>query len=128
MDATAYAAQRTAEALLRVNGGQRVVLRVPLPAVAGDASEELGLAAPAFQDVELAPAVFRKVANTTSLMVSAKAVSEAVGTAQADSAAALFATAYGVEVSGVLYAITSCKAGQAMGSAYCYVLGLRETE
>lgn len=121
------AAQRTADALLRVNGGSSVALRVPMPPVAGDAGEELGMSAPEFQEVLLAPAVFRKTAETSSLMVSAKAVSEAVGVAQSESAAALFATALGVQVSGTLYAITSCKAGQAMGSAYCYVLGLRET-
>ncbi|MFC6646176.1 hypothetical protein ACFQBQ_11400 [Granulicella cerasi] len=123
----AEANARAADALLRVNGGQRVSLRVPMTAVAGDADEELGYATPAFQDVALEPAVFRKSAETTALMVSANAVARAAGEAGAESATAMFATALGVVVGDVLYAVTSCKAGQAMGSAYCYVLGLRET-
>ena len=124
---TAEACARVADALLRASG-RGVMLRVPMTAVAGDASEELGLAAPMFQDVPLEPAVFRKFAETTALMVSANAVATAVGVRGAESATAMFATALGVLVDGVLYAITSCKAGQAMGSAYCYVLGLREAE
>ena len=54
------AAQRAADALLRCAGGRAVLLRMPAPANAGDATEQLGLAAPEFQDVELAPVVFRR--------------------------------------------------------------------
>ena len=39
---------------------ETVLLRVPAPAVAGDVTEQLGLATPEFQDVELAPVVFRR--------------------------------------------------------------------
>jgi len=116
---------RAAEALLRVNGGRSVVLRFAMPPAAGDVSAELGLEAADFQEVELAPAVFRKTANTETLMVSAKAVATAAGVVSAASADALFQSASGAVVDGVVYAITSVKVGQAMGSAYCYVLGLR---
>ena len=39
------------------------MLRLPAPAVPGDATEQLGLAVPEFQDVELAPVVFRSAGD-----------------------------------------------------------------
>ena len=49
------AAVRTADVLLRGIGGRSVMLRMPALASAGDVAEQLGLATPEFQDVELAP-------------------------------------------------------------------------
>ncbi len=85
-------------------GGRSVLLRMPAPATAGDTTEQLGLAAPEFQDVELAPVVFRKARATTAegkaakweLMVSATAVNGMVGSLGYSAASVLFATAFGV--------------------------------
>ena len=76
------AARRAMDVLLGGCGGRMVLLRVPAPAVAGDASEQLGLAIPGFQDVELGPVVFRRTrVNATEgkaaqreMVVSASAV------------------------------------------------------
>src|SRR5665213_1558946 len=53
------AAVRAADVLLRCAGGRAVMLRMPAPASAADVAEQLGLAGPEFQDVELAPVAFR---------------------------------------------------------------------
>src|ERR1700761_3889582 len=88
----AGAAVRAADALLRCAGGRSVLLRMPAPASVGDTTEQLGLGVPEFQDVELAPVVFRKARQAESalsananqaarweLMVSASAVEGVTG-------------------------------------------------
>src|ERR1700679_2426881 len=83
---TSITARRAADVLLRCAGGRSVLLRMPAPATAGDTTEQLGLAVPTFQDVELAPVVFRKARATAAdgkaarseLMVSASAVNRLV--------------------------------------------------
>lgn len=119
------AAVRAAEALLRGNGGRAVKLRMPAPAVAGNDGEQLGLATPLFQDVVLAPTVFRKAESTSTLLVSGSAVKEVVGTLQYRSAELLFETAAGVEIDCVLYTILSSTAATSDGATYVYSLELR---
>src|SRR5258708_39056009 len=105
----AAAAVRAADVLLRCAGGRSVMLRMPANASAGDTTEQLGLAAPECQDVELAPVVFRKTRQAASallakvdkaarweLMVSATAVQGLVGSLGYSAASILFATAFGV--------------------------------
>ena len=119
------AAVRTADALLRAAGGRAVLLRMPAPAVAGNDGEQLGLATPQFQDVELAPTVFRKAESTATLFVSGSAVKAVVGSLQFNSAEVLFETAVGVVVDCVLYTIMSSTAATSDGSTYVYSLELR---
>jgi len=114
-----------ADVLLRNNGGRVVLLRMPSPAVPGAQGEELGLATPEFQDVELGPVVFRKAESTGALLVSAAAVAGVVGSLVFDSAQVLFETAVGVVVDGVVYVVEKCVASQARGEVYCYCLTLR---
>ena len=116
---------RAADILLRVNGGRSVLLRMPAPAIAGAQGEELGLAAPGFQDTELGPVVFRKAGSTGTLLVSASAVKEIVVSLAFDSANVLFETAVGVVVDGVVYVIEGCVASRAGREVYCYCLSLR---
>jgi len=119
------AAVRAANALLRANGGRAVLLRLPAPAVANNDGEQLGLATPQFQDVELAPTAFRKVQSTSTLLISGSAVKAVVGTLQFNSAEVLFETALGVVVDGVLYTILSNTAATSDGATYVYSLELR---
>ena len=81
---------RVADSLLRTLGGRTVRLHIPAPAVPGDIGEQIGLAVPQFQDVELCPVVLRRIrpkiatfeAERTAeseLLVSASAVDQAVG-------------------------------------------------
>ncbi len=127
---------RMADTLLRSVGGRTVLLHIPAPAVQGDVGEQLGLAAPLFQDVALGPVVFRKLkpkvataqaerAAQYELLVSASAVMQAVGSLAFGAASALFASAAGVLVDGALYEITSATSSEAFGEIYLYQLGLK---
>jgi hypothetical protein len=129
------AQEQMADSLLRSMGGRTVLLRIPSPAVQGDAGEQLGLATPQFQDVQLGPAVMRRVRARIAagakpqvaqyeLMVSASAVARAVGSLEYDSAAVLFGQASGVLVDGEWREIASFAAAEAFGAAYLYRLSL----
>lgn len=128
-------ALRTADALLRSNGGVAAFLQMP-PAV-GDSTDagQLGLDAPNFQQLPLAPAVFRKVRATMvggeptkyELLVSGAAAQAAVGTMQIASADLLFQMAAGVAVAGELFFIESVSFSEYLGTAFLYRLLLRQS-
>ena len=118
-------AVRVADTLLRANGGRAVMLRLAAPAVANNDGEQLGVATPQFQDVELAPVAFRKLEKTTVLLVSGSAVQAIAGSLQFNSAQVLFETAVGVVVDSVLYTILSNTASTSDGKTYVYSLELR---
>jgi hypothetical protein len=122
------AAVRAADALLRANGGRAVLLRLPAPAAANNDGEQLGLATPLFQDVELAPTAFRTAAKTSTLLVSGSAVKAIVGSLKFNSAEVLFETATGVVIDSVLYTILSSTAATADGKTYVYSLELRSPD
>ena len=121
-------------------GGRSVMLRMPAPAVAADATEQLGLATPTFQDLPLAPVVFRKAraavvdGKTTKweLLVSASAIASIVGSLAYASASVLFANAVGIlagpesdDAATELLEIVSATEEQAFGQPYIYRLILR---
>lgn len=127
------AARRATDVLLRGTGGRAVQLRVPAPAVAGDVTEQLGLASPGFADVELAPVAFRRArarvaeekAPMWELLVSAAALEKLAGSGQGD-VTVLMATAAGVLVDGVLMEIEAVTSSGMGGMAYVYRLLLQE--
>jgi len=129
---------RAADALLRSLGGRTVLLHIPAQAIPGDMGEQLGLAAPLFQDVPIGPAVLRKIRPKIAmaakerpaeaeLLVSASAVTKIVGSLQYQSADVLFANACGALIDGELMEITSATSVEGFGSVYLYRLGLRAT-
>lgn len=128
------AARRVADVLLRGCGGRTVLLRVPAPGVAGNSAEQLGLAVPGFQDVELGPVVFRRTrvnaaegkAMQREVLVSASAVEVLTGSLSFSSASVLFATAFGVLVDEALLTIVSATEMEAGGVVCGYRLLLRE--
>ena len=119
----AEAAERTAEALLRTHGF-RVRLRVPGLASSGDDAEQLGLATPAFEDVELGRGVFRKTSSTRALLLGARDVERALAARGALSAEAMFAEAAGVVIGEALYRIEAHEALRAGDGVYGYGLTL----
>ena len=126
------AARRAAECLLRGTGGRRVALRIPAPASAPGVDDELGLATPEFQDVELSPAVFRKSRQQLrkdgarwELLVSAICVAGLLGGIGVTDASELFAGAAGVLVDGALLEIESASSSDMGGEPYVYRLLLR---
>lgn len=128
-------ASRSADALLRSNGGTTALLQMPL--TPGDAADtgQLGLDAPGFQQMALSPVVFRRIRATMSegkppkyeLLVSGAAVQAAVGELQVASADLLFEMAAGVAVGGELFLIEAVSFSECMGAAYLYRLLLRES-
>lgn len=109
------------------------MLRMPSPASTGDVTEQLGLATPEFQDVELAPVVFRSArakvseskATQWELLVSGTAVHTLVGSLGYGAAEVLFGAAFGVLIDGVLMTVESVTAAEVNGTAYLYRLVLR---
>jgi hypothetical protein len=132
LGATGVAA-RAADVLLRGTGGRAVMLRMPAPAGAGDVAEQLGLEVPGFQDMELAPVVFRSAraavaegkAAKWEMLVSATAVDGLTGSQGYSAASVLFAGAFGVLVDEVLMAVESVTAAEVNGAVYVYRLVLR---
>jgi hypothetical protein len=126
--------QRIADSLLRSLGGRSVLLRLPLNAVPDSDQEQLGLAAPLFQDIEVAPVVYRKSRATMEagrgaqyeLLVSAKTVDDITGTLALNSAEILFATATAVVAGQMLLQIVAVSTSEVFGRAYLYRLELRE--
>ena len=109
------------------------MLRMPEPAVPADVTEQLGIATPAFQDLPLAPVVYRKAravaavgkAARWELLVSARVVESLVGSLAYASASVLFADAFGVLSDDDLLEIESATEEQAFGRPYAYRLVLR---
>lgn len=117
---------RSVETLLRTNG-RSVLLRMPSPATAGDDGEQLGLAEPQFQDVELTPCVFRRTGSAQEVLISAVAVRKVVGSLEFDSAHVLFTAAAGVVVDGVLLLVGDVTAIDSAGEAVCYRVELKNS-
>jgi hypothetical protein len=126
--------RRVADALLLGAGSRAVKLRIPASAVPADPTEQLGLAVPQFQDVEVSPVVFRntsaKVAEGKAarreLIVSASAIEALTSSTGLGSAEALFASAFGVLVEDRLLTIVSATEMEAGGAAFAYRLNVRE--
>lgn len=127
-------ARRVAAALLRSNGGATASLQ--MPPTPGDNTNpgQLGIDAPGFLSLPLAPALFRKARVAMKegqlpqyeLLVSAEAVEAQVSQLSLASAQALFSMAAGIVVSGQLYLIEAVSASEAQGEAYLYRLLLRQ--
>lgn len=126
---------RTADALLRSNGGTTAYLQMSV--TPGDASDagQLGLDAPGFQPLPIAPVVFRRIRATMNegqpakyeLVVSGAAVQAAVGEMQVASADLLFQMSAGVAVANELFEIEAVSLSEYLGSVFLYRLLLRES-
>jgi hypothetical protein len=127
-------AQRAATALLRASGGTTACLQ--MPPLQGDSTNagQIGLDAPGFLSLPLAPVVFRKARvnlqdgqlPTYELLVSAEAVTAQVSQMQLSSAQCLFVQASGVVVAGKLFLIEAISASESQGQPYLYRLLLQE--
>ncbi len=103
------------------------MLRMPAPARAGNVTEQLGLAVPGFQDVELAPVVLQRgTGMARTLMVSANAMSALLGSMGYSGASVLLADAFGVVLDGALLEVESVAETELGGAPAIYRLTLRE--
>lgn len=129
-------AQRVATAVLRAGGGTTACLQ--MPPLAGDSSDQgqLGLNAPGFLSLPLAPALLHRAPRSAmeegqlakyELLIAADAVNAKVSELKVSSAEALFAQASGVVVAGKLFLIEALSSSESQGAAYLYRLLLRES-
>ncbi len=127
------AQQRAADALLRCMGGMTVILRLPTPAQAGVDGEQLGQTAPAYEDIPLSPAVFRRLrpemreggVDRYEVLISASSICTQLGLLQLGSTSQLFAMAAGLLVAGELMPIEAAAEAEAFGQPYLYRLIVR---
>ncbi len=128
------AARRAADALLRSLGGTTVKLRLPSQPCISDL-DQLGMAAGAYQDLVLSPAVFRRVRATLGegqvgaweLLLSASSVMKQVSAMQMQSAEILFEQALGVMVGERSFVLRTVSSSEIFGQVYMYRLLLRES-
>lgn len=73
------AMRRAASMLVQSVGGGSVQLQMPLPPIAGDNGEELGLRTPEVQGRPLGPVVLRRSGKSTTLLVPASKLEELFG-------------------------------------------------
>ena len=127
-------ARRVATAMLRAAGGTTACLQMaPLVGDSTDAGQ-IGLNAPGFLSLPLAPVVLRKAGAAMQedelpryeLLISADAVAAQVTQLQLSSAQALFAQASGIVIAGRLFRIAAVSASENQGQAYLYRLLLQE--
>ena len=129
-------AQRVASAVLRAGGGTTACLQ--MPPLAGDGSDQgqLGLNAPGFLSLPLAPALLHRAPRSAmeegqlpkyELLIAAEAVNAKVSELKLSSAEALFAQASGVVVAGKLFLIEALSTSESQGAAYLYRLLVRES-
>jgi len=127
-------AQRVATALLRANGGTTACLQ--MPPLTGDSNNggQIGLNAPGFLSLPLAPVVFRKARVAMQdgqlpkyeLLISGDTVAVQVTQLQLSCGEALFAMASGVTMAGKLFLIEAVSASESQGQVYLYRLLLQE--
>ena len=121
---------------MRATGGSSAVLLVP-PAQ-GDQTDagQLGINAPGFQALSIAPVIFRRTRPVMQegqpakyeLIVSASAVAQQVSLLQLSSADALFSLVAGVTVSGLSLVLEEWASSASLGEPLLYRLLLRAAE
>jgi hypothetical protein len=109
-----------------------------LPPATGDSNDagQLGIDTPKFQQLPLAPAVFRRTRPTMTegekpkyeLLISASVVQQQVSTMQIASADGLFSMAAGVMLGGSLFQIENWSNSEVLGQVCLYRLQLRGAE
>ena len=122
-----------ADALLRSVGGASAFLRVTASNPSSDQAE-VGLVSTVFYEVQLSPAVMRKLkpsakgsdAPQWEMLISASSVQAQLMALDISSAQALFAMTLAITVAGTDYVIESVATNEAFGIVYLYRLTLRE--
>lgn len=120
-------AQRAVQTLLFGAGGQTVMLRMPVAAVAGVLGEQLGMPTAGTSDVELAPVVVRPTGTEGKqggtrweLLAGATAVAALAGDDTAETALGMFSNAVGVVMDGELLRIERVNYRTVGSAVYLY--------
>ena len=123
-----FGALRAADSFLRALGGTQISLRIPSPVSNPGTASEIGLAAPLYQDVALAPAVVRALINSKptiaqarfEFLISATAVQQQMLLNNFSSAADFFSSALGIVYNSDLLRIEQLASDDFAGAPYLY--------
>ncbi len=121
----AEAARRAAHALVATFGTGSVQLQLPMPPVANDDGEELGLRTPLFQAVTVAPSTVSYTAQHTELLVPADPLEAALSVEGSGATATALLTVTTVQVGDELYVVTDVEPVSIGGRECLYRIVLR---
>lgn len=116
--------RRGVRALIQTLGATTVQLQLPMPPVAGDSGEELGLRAPEFQWKELAPVAVRR-GKTFELLVAADVLEAVLGAADPGAVAATVQTVAAVQMGDETFVPTATETVPSRGGVCLYRILLR---
>lgn len=122
------AARRSAVALVGQLGGDEALLELPLPPVAGDDGEQLGLRTPEFQQRVLSPVAVRRGKSAPVLLVAAAVLEDVLGVRDAGAVGSVMTSVQAVVVGNARYRLLRVEAVHAMGSACVYRMLLDAAE
>jgi len=123
--------RRTADAMLRVLGGEQITLRLADPST-GDTSSQLGLEPPTVSDVQIAPAVVQVAPPAKDgtlriqVLVSAKALQPIADSYGVTNIPAWLLGSQGLLYHGRLIPIATVVTNQFGGGEYLYLLTATE--
>ena len=121
----ADAIRRGAHALIQSLGATCVELRIPLPPLANDDGEELGLRTPAFRSQLLAPVAIRVSNHGTVIVVSADVLQDALGLQSTEALRESVAMASSIGIDDESYVVLGTEAVRVGGGACFYRLLLQ---
>lgn len=118
---------RAADAMLRSLGGDEVSLLLPLAAMPGDASGQLGLVDPGVEVVAISPVIARDLATENigprrrvEFLVPASGIADALSGHDFASGEAMINAALGIGYQGELFHIEGFVTERFGGTAYLY--------
>ena len=117
--------RRSVHALIQTLGATAVQLQVPLPPVAGDSGEELGLRAPDFQTKTLDPVAVRRGSTSVELLVAADVLEALLGVADPGAIATAVETVAAVQIADETFVPTATETVPCRGGACMYRILLR---
>lgn len=117
--------RRSVRALIQTLGATTVQLQLPLPPVAGDSGEELGLRAPQFQWKPLSPVAVRRSTKRTELLVAADTLEITLGLTDSGAVTAAVATVTAVQMGDETFLSMGTETVPCRGGVCMYRIALR---
>lgn len=117
--------RRSVRSLIQTLGATVVQLQIPLPPIAGDSGEELGLRAPEFQAKTLEPVAVRRSATSVEVLVAADVLEALLGVADPGAVASAVETVASVQIADETFVPTATQAVPCRGGACMYRILLR---
>ena len=121
------AVMRAADAMLRSLGGKEISMLLPLTAMPGDASAQLGLADPGVEEVKISPVIVRNLPTANSgprrrveFLVPASGIAMALSARDFAGAEQLMEATLGIVHDGELFHIEGFTREYFGGTAYLY--------